>query len=267
MSGRDERPKKKEREETTDRSRYRRAVRRRRPEREDEERAERRPNPFTIFPPRREAGRGMEMDDPAQEQRLRDMLEQIQGTPEQRAEAEEGERMREAADTERQRMRVAMEGRARLLADEMIVFIRERPEMYTLPMAARGFVAIAQMLDADAPQDIFFMAANICMNTLNHTEGEEEDEDGVVYDIAIRRSEELFTPPPPPPEVMAEMTARLPIDRDNVVTFINERPDFYPLPVEPRIILGVFELLGIEGPDFYIRLLLADVIRNLRPQL
>lgn len=267
MSGRDERPKKKKRrdkESVEERPRFRRATTRRRPERGGEAGGTR-PNPFEIVIPPPERGDEEPERTPEDEQRLRDIIEGMRPrNPEEQAEREEMERMREAAITERERMQEVFQGRARTLADEMIVFVRERPEVYSLPMAGRGFVAIAQMLDVDAPQEVFYIAADMAMTTLNHNERGEEGED--VYDRRIRRSEDLFIPPPPAPEVMAEMVARLPEDRDNVVTFVNERPAMYPAPVEPTTILAVIELLGIEGPDFYTRLLLADAMRTLRPQ-
>ena len=250
MSGRDERPGSRRRTTRRRPSAWRirpredNTIIRREP---DEERGERE-NGFTAIP--------------AREEMLRDLLTRMQrrdGSLEDGEDPdmdEESLREREMLLTERRAMQNAIEEQGNPLGEEIINFVEARPEIYTLPMANRGFFAIAEMLAPEAPSTVWNHATRIAIDRLNGalTECESDAE----YEALQEEMNIRLTPPPPNAELVEEMTRRIPGDTDRVTEFIAEHSNLYPRPVRSTTILGVIELLGLSGPDFYLQALLES---------
>jgi hypothetical protein len=167
---------------------------------------------------------------------------------------EDSLRDREVFLTERRAMEEAIEEQGNPLGEEIINFVEARPGIYTLPMASRGFFAIAEMLAPEAPPTVWSHATRIAIDRLNGALAECESD--AEYEALQEEMQSRLTPPPPNAEIVEEMTRRMPGDTDQVTEFITERSDLYPRPVRFATILGVIELLGFSGPDFYIQSLL-----------
>lgn len=260
MSGREERPGKRRRSETRERRRPSpwRLTRRVRPppqesieegnETTEQERAE----PHEV--PR---DRGVEAVEALLERIRRGPLPIERDDGEEELSYEE----RDALLAERRAMRDAIEGRGRPLGMEIIEFVQARPEVYTLPIAPRALLAVAEMLAPEEAPLAWNYAARLASERLNTalTECETDEE----YETLQEDMERRLTPPPPSATEMEEMLVRAPVEADLVVEFINERRDVYGESINLTTLLGVIELLGLNGSNIYMQLLVAESRRRL----